>query len=265
MGPGTMAMGALDFLPTAGLMGRGLRGLSGAAGKAFSNLGDAMPLGAIPRVRPGAFPNRWQSPFGMMSRTRSGLQGQGFDYTNPFMQEGTQRMVTGAIPSGTTGAVTPRMFGTNVRGTDWRPIDYFRPDRTMPGGTAGNPMRGGEFTQPISRFTNVPQSTFGAFDDAQIMQQLNRAFPNVQGAQGATRSGIIPQATPQELNRMVGIGRGTNVLPNPKDISGKKARALGDTALMALPTAAKASPAARGVERRGQEEWETNPANWVNY
>ena len=280
MGPGTMAMGALDFLPTAGLMGRGLRGLSGAAGKAFSNLGDAMPLGAIPRVMPGMFPNRWLAPYGMMSRTRSGLQGQGFDYTNPFMQEGSQRMVVGAIPAGTTGATTPRLFGTNVSGTDWRPIDYFRPARTMPGGTAGNPIRGefGELTEPISRFTNVPQSPFidprlqrsprqnaWSFEDAQVMQQLNRAFPNVQAAQGATRSGIVPTATPQEFNRMVGIGGRRNVLPNPKDISDKTTRALGDAALMAVPTAVKAAPAARGVERRRQEEWETNPSNWVNY
>jgi len=265
MGPGTMAMGALDFLPVGGLMGRGFRGVTGAANRMFSNMNFPGSIANIQTLNPLAGPGGagFQFP-NIMGDVRSGsgrynipLSDEyarqkafgGYAFTDPYLMNNmhplrsSQRMVVGAVPgSAIGGPSTPRLFATDRFGQNFRPMEMFRPDFYAPGGTSASPIR-----QPVGSPSGTPD--WRKADEARMMSELNRRYTNLPTGSKFQVSG---SSTPADMNRMIGIGNRPSGLPNTNrqtDIW----QGMGDVGLAAAPAAVKMPGAAEGSGKRARD------------
>ena len=194
----------LDMLPMGGLIGRGLRGGRRLVKEAGGNLGEM--VGRSP------FNFNRQTPYGPISGNMGFMSPA--QYTRPFRQEGTDRLVVGRQ---NVGGGPARMFSTDQSGMNFRPMERFQnqsPQR-IPGTRMGiddygrlqDPTNyGGSMWPGDQEFMNMLNARYG-FPSGAMPPTGSIAEGSAQGRLANTLS-RAPQRTADELNLMQGIKSG---------------------------------------------------------
>jgi len=229
---GNIISGAGRMLMPGAMASQNVR--QGDYGAAGVDLGlDMLPLGGLAR---GAFRGgrrfvkeaggnlenvNWQgmSPFNFKRQTPYGAQSGGFmnpaQYTRPFRQEGTDRLVVGRQ---NVGGGNTRMFSTDQSGMNFRPMEDFS--------SSGSPQRIPGRRVGIDDYGRLQDPTnYGGSmmpGDQEFMDMLNARYGFPSGAMPSTGSiaegsaqgrlantlSRAPQKTADELNLMQGIKSG---------------------------------------------------------
>ena len=195
----------LDMLPMGGLIGRGLRGGGRLVKEAGGNLGEM--------VGRGPFNFNRQTPYGPISE---GFMSPG-QYTRPFRQRGTDRLVVGRQ---NVGGGPARMFSTDQSGMNFRPMERFNlesPQRT-PGTLPfmDTPTNyGGSLMPGDQEFMNMLNARYGFPSGAYESMPIGSLAEDVAQGRLSNTLARAPQRTADELNLMQGIKSG-RFKPEPR-------------------------------------------------